>query len=45
MHCKPCRSPEDTTDLPKYLPADLTTYVLTTSAAKSPPYHVTLDDV
>ena len=45
MRCKPCRSPEDTTDLPKYLPADLTTYVLTASATKSPPYHVTLDDV
>ena len=43
--CKPCRSPDDTTDLPKYLPADLTTYVLTASAAKSPPYHVTVDDV
>ena len=43
--CKPCRSPDDTTDLPKYLPADLTTYVLTASAAKSPPYHVTADDV
>ena len=30
---------------PKYLPANLTTYVLTASATKSPPYHVTVDDV
>ncbi len=43
--CKPCRNPDDTTDIPHYLPAGLTTYVLTASANKSPPYHVTLDDV
>ena len=43
--CKPCHNPDDTSDIPKHLPADLTTYVLTASAAKSPPYHVTLDDV
>ena len=42
--CKSCRSPEDTTDLPKYLPADLVS-VRTASAAKSPPYHVTPDNV
>lgn len=43
--CKPSRSPDDTTDLPKCLHVDLTTYVLTASAAKAPPYHVTVDDV
>ena len=43
--CKPCHSPDDTGDIPKHLPADLKTYVFTASAAKSPPYHVTLDDV
>ena len=43
--CKPCHNPDDTCDIPKHLPADLTTYVLTASAAKSPPYHVTLDDI
>ena len=42
---KPCQSPDDIPDLPKYLPADLTTYVLTASDTKSPPYHVTVDDV
>ena len=43
--CKPCHNPDDTSDIPKHLPADLTTYVLTASAAKFPSYHVTLDDV
>ena len=43
--CKPCHNPDDTSDIPKHLPADLTTYGLTAAAAKSLPYHVTLDDV
>ena len=43
--CKPCHNPDDTSDIPKHLPAELTTYVLTASAAKSPPYRVILDDV
>ena len=43
--CKPCPSPGDITDLPKYLPTDVTTYALTASATKSPPYHVTVNDV
>ena len=34
--CKPCHNPDYTSDIPKHLPADLTTYVLTPSAAKSP---------
>ena len=43
--CKPCRSPDDTSDMPTYLPSDLTQYVLNSFSAKSPPFHVTLDDV
>ena len=43
--CKPYHNPDDTSDIPKHLPADLTTYELTASVASSPPYHVTLDDV
>ena len=43
--CKPCRNPDDIHDIPKYLPSGLTTYALTASATKSPPYHVTLEDV
>ena len=35
--CKPCRSPDGTTDLPKYLLRDLTTYVLTAFAASFRP--------
>lgn len=30
--------------MPKYLPSDLTQYVLNFFSAKSPPFHVTLDD-
>ena len=43
--CKPCRSPDDTNDMPKYLPSDLTQYVLNSFSAKSPPFHVAVDDV
>ena len=43
--CKPCRSPDDTSDMPKYLPSHLTKYVLNSFSAKSIPFHVTLDDV
>ena len=43
--CKPCHNPDDTSDIPRHLPADLTTYLLTASDTKFPPYHVTLDDV
>ena len=31
--------------MPKYLPAGLTQYVLNIFSKKSPPYHVTQDDV
>ena len=39
-----CRNPDDTDDIPKHLPAGFSTYVLN-SLTKSPPYHVTLDNV
>ena len=39
-----CRNPDDTDDIPKHLPAGFSTYVLN-SLTKSPPYHVTLDEV
>ena len=43
--CKPSANPHDSSDMPKYLPAGLTQYVLNNFSKKSPPYHVTQDDV
>ena len=43
--CKACANPHDSGDMPKDLPAGLTQYVLNKSSKKSPPYHVTQDDV
>ena len=43
--CKPCANSLGSGDMPKYLPAELTQYVLKTVSKKSPPYHVTQDDV
>eukprot|EP00752_Nemacystus_decipiens_P004782 g4353.t1 len=43
--CKPCHNPTDTSEVPKYLPADLSLYALNSFAKKSPPYHVTTADV
>ena len=43
--CKPCANPHDRGDMPKYLPAGLTQYVLSKFTNMSPPYHVTQDDV
>ena len=43
--CKPCANPHDSEDMPKYLPAGLTQYVLNNFSKKSPPYHGTHDDV
>ena len=44
--CKPCANPHDSGDMPKYLPAGLAQYVVVNSfSKKSPPYHVTHDDV
>ena len=43
--CKPCANPYDVDDMPRHLPAGLTQYVLHAFATKSPPYHVTTDDI
>ena len=43
--CKPCANPYDSGNMPKYLPAGLTQYVLNNVSKKSPPYHVTQDDI
>ena len=43
--CKPCANPHDNGDISKSLPAGLTQYVLKFFSKKSPPYHVTQDDV
>ena len=43
--CKPWANPHDSSDMPKYLPAGLTQYVHNIFSKKSPPYHVTQDDV
>ena len=45
QHCKPCANPHDRGDMPMYLPRKLTQYVLNNFSKKSPPYHVTQDDV
>ena len=45
QRCKPCANPHDQGDMPKYLPAGLTKYVLNNFSNKCPPYHVTQDDV
>ena len=42
---KPCANPYDVDDMPRHLPAGLTQYVLHAFATKSPPYHVTTDDI
>ena len=43
--CKPCANPHDGGDMPKYLPARLKQYCAKYVSKKSPPYHVTQDDV
>ena len=45
LRCKSCRNPDDIHDIPKHLLADLTKYVLSSFSTKSPPFHVTLDDI
>ena len=43
---KPCKEPHDTNDMQQcFLPAGLTQYVFHLYTTKSPPYHVTADDV
>ena len=44
IRCKPCRNPY-IYDLPKHLLADHTKYVLSSLSSKSPPFHVTVDDI
>ena len=43
--CKPFANPYDANDILRHLPAGLTQYVFHAFATKSPPYHVTTDDV
>ena len=45
VRCKPCVNPHDSSDLPRFLHAGLTPYILNNYTKKSPPYHVTEDDV
>ena len=45
QRCKLCANLHDQGDMPKYLPAELTEYVLDNFSKKSPPYHVTHNDV
>ena len=43
--CKMCHNPSDDSDIPKYLPAGLSKYVLHSFTDKSPPFHPTTEDV
>ena len=43
--CKLCANPHDGGDMPKNIPVGLTQYVLNRFSKKSPPYHVTQDDI
>ena len=43
--CKPFANPHDSRGIPKYLPAGRTQYALNNFSNKSPPYHVTRNDV
>ena len=45
VRCKLCDNPHDSSDLLWFLPARLTPYVLNNYTTKSPPCHVTEDDV
>ena len=43
--CKICHNPSDDSDIPKYLPAGLSKYMLHSFTDKSPPFHPTIEDV
>ena len=43
--CKMCHNPSDDSDTPKYLPAELSKYVLHSFTDKSQPFHPTTEDV
>ena len=45
QRCKPCANPNDHNDMPKYFTAGLTQHVVNIFSKKSPPNHVTQDDV
>ena len=45
QRCKPCANPHDQGDMPKYLTAGLTQYVLINFSKNPPPYHVTQDNI
>ena len=45
QRCKPCANPHDRGDMPRYLPAGLTQYLLKHVSKKYPSYRVTQDDV
>ena len=38
VRCKPCANPHHSSDLPRFLPAGLTPYVLNNYTSKSPPF-------
>ena len=40
-----CHNPSDDSDIPKYLPAGLSKYVLHSFTDKPPPFHPTTEDV
>ena len=43
--CKMCHNPSDDSDIPKYLPAGLSKYVLHSFTGKSSPFHPTTENV
>ena len=43
--CKMCHNPSDNSDIPRYLPAGLSKYVLHSFTEKPPPFHPTTEDV
>ena len=43
--CKMCHNLSDDSDIPKYLPAGLSKYVLHSFTDKSPPFHPTTEDI
>ena len=45
QRCKPCATPHDHGDIPKYLPGVLTQYVPNNFSKEFPPYHAAQDDV
>lgn len=44
LKCKPCLPPHNTSDMPRQLPLGFSQFVLTEYAAKTPSYHMTVED-